>query len=373
MRNAKAHVMRTAAMLALVMVAFAGAGPSPSSTGGISFVADARAQQGGTVPGESIGNTSSSDMWRAIRRGAPGSVSLPDKQTGILIQSEGDNWRAFRNGPMSNFGAWLLGGMLVALLVFFLVRGRIKIDSGFSGRLVERFNNVERFAHWVTASSFVVLGLTGLNMLYGRYVIKPLIGGEAFSTLTMWGKYAHDFMGFAFMFGIVMILIIWVRDNIPNRYDVVWLAQGGGLFSKGVHPPARKFNAGQKIIFWLVVLAGGSLSFTGLGLLFPFTFEPFAGTFSLLNLVGFDFPTKLTPMDEMHYTQMWHGILSLVMISVILAHIYIGWLGMEGAYDAMGTGFVDENWARQHHPIWMEEISQSGGSAKAAPAHKPDP
>jgi len=371
MRYAVARTMRLTAVLALFAAAFAGAGPAATDFG--RPVTGAWAQERGAVPGESIGNTSTSDMWRAIRRGAPGTVSLPDKQTAILIQSEGDNWRAFRNGPLSNYGAWLLGGTLVVLLVFFLIRGRIRIDAGFSGRLVERFTNVERFAHWVTASSFVLLGLTGLNMLYGRYVIKPLIGGEAFSTLTLWGKYAHDFMGFAFIFGILMILILWVRDNIPDRYDVVWLAQGGGLFSRGTHPPARKFNAGQKIIFWLVVLAGGSLSYTGLGLLFPFTFEPFAGTFAALNLFGFDLPTRLTPMDEMHYTQMWHSILALVMIAVILAHIYIGWLGMEGAYDAMGTGFVDENWARQHHPIWMEEMGQGGGHAAAAPARKPDP
>ncbi len=371
MRNAFGRITRLAAILALMMVAYAGAGLV--TTGGASSISGAWAQQRGTVPGEAIGNTSTSDMWRAIRRGARGSVSVPDKQTGILIQSEGENWRAFRNGPMSNFGVWLIAGVLVLLLVFFLIRGPVKIDSGFSGRLVERFNNVERFAHWVTASSFVVLGLTGLNMLYGRYAIKPLIGGDAFSTLTMWGKYTHDFMGFAFMFGIIMILVIWVRDNLPNKYDVVWLAQGGGLFSKGVHPPARKFNAGQKMIFWLVVLSGASLSFTGLGLLFPFTFEPFEATFAILNLVGFDFPATLSPMDEMQYTQMWHGILSLVMIAVIIAHIYIGWLGMEGAFDAMGTGFVDENWARQHHSVWMEEKGAGGGGgAGSAPARKPD-
>jgi len=337
--------------------------------GGNAVVSQAQAQEQGAVPGESVGKTSSSDMWRAVRRGAPGSVSLPDRQTGVLIQSEGDNWRALRNGPMSNYGAWLLGGVLIALAAFFLLRGRIRVDEGFSGRLVERFNNVERFAHWLTASSFIVLGLTGLNMLYGRYFIKPLIGGEAFSAMTLWGKYAHDFVAFAFMVGIVLILVIWVRDNIPNRYDWIWLSKGGGLFSKGVHPPSRKFNAGQKIIFWLVILTGASLSFSGLCLLYPFTFSPFGGTFAFLNLFGFDLPSTLTPMQEMQLTQLWHGILSLVMIAVILAHIYIGSLGMEGAYDAMGSGYVDENWARQHHSVWMQETKETtGGGASPAGA-----
>jgi formate dehydrogenase subunit gamma len=348
---------RVLAVLGLFVIGFGG---TLQNSGGLDLISPAHAQQKGAVPGESVGNTSTSDMWRIIRRGDRGSVTLPDRQTGIMIQSEGENWRAFRNGPMSTFGVWLMGGVLVLLLVYFLIRGRIKVDHGFSGRLIERFNNVERFAHWLTASSFVVLGLTGLNMLYGRYVIKPVIGGEAFSTITLWGKYVHNFLGFAFMVGIVLILVIWIRDNFPNRYDMVWLAKGGGLFSKGVHPPARKFNAGQKILFWLVVLTGVSLSFSGLCLLFPFEFSPFGATFALLNLIGFDLPANLTVMQEMQLSQAWHGILSLIMIAVILAHIYIGWLGMEGAYDAMGSGYVDENWARQHHSIWVDEMESRG-------------
>jgi len=358
-----AFVLATFALAAIAVTA-----PGDIGTAG----GTAWAQDRGAVPGDSVGNTSSSDMWRAIRRGERGGVSLPDKAIGVLIQSEGDNWRAFRNGPMSNYGAWLLGGVVVLLLVFFLLRGRIRVDGGFSGRLVERFNNVERFAHWVTASSFVVLGLTGLNTLYGRYILKPLIGGEAFSTISMWSKYVHNFMGFAFMVGIVMILVIWIRDNIPNRHDIVWLAQGGGLFSKGLHPPAKKFNAGQKIIFWLVVLTGASLSFSGLCLLFPFAFAPFQGTFALLNMVGFDLPANLTAMQEMQLTQLWHGILSLIMIAVIIAHIYIGTLGMEGAFDAMGSGYVDENWAHQHHSLWIAESGDitGGGEVEASPARQ---
>lgn len=356
---------RVLATLGILVFALSG---SPDMLGGIELTSPALAQEKGAVPGGAVGNTSSSDVWRTIRRGDPGLSSLPDRQAGILIQSEGDNWRAFRNGPMSTFGVWLMAGVLVILLAFFLFRGRIKVDHGFSGRLIERFNSVERFAHWLTASSFVLLGLTGLNMLYGRYFIKPLIGGDAFSTMTLWGKYVHNFLGFAFMVGIVLILILWIRDNMPNRHDWVWLSKGGGLFSKGVHPPARKFNAGQKIIFWLVVLTGVSLSFSGLCLLFPFEFSPFGGTFAVLNLFGFDLPTDLTVMQEMQLTQAWHGILSLFMIAVILAHIYIGWIGMEGAYDAMGTGYVDENWARQHHSLWVEEMEAKGGGEVMAGA-----
>mgnify|MGYP002725696361 CR=1 FL=1 len=349
-------LVRAAMFLGLLALGVAGV-----TVAGVSFLdGAASAQTGGTVPGKSVGNISDSELWRRIRRGQRGTVSLPDRQAGVMIQSEGDNWRAVRNGPVSFYGAWMMAAMLVVLLLFYLVRGRIRIESGWSGREVERFNGLERFAHWMTAGSFVVLGLSGLNMLYGRYFIKQLIGPDAFSTLTYYGKLGHNFLGFAFMAGLVLIVLLWVRDNMPSRADWDWIKRGGGLFTRGAHPPARKFNAGQKFIFWLTVLVGASISFSGISLMFPFAFEPFAGTFAALNMIGFDLPTTLSSMQEMQLTQLWHTILSVAMIAVILAHIYIGWLGMEGAYDAMGRGYGDENWAREHHSLWVAEMKQGG-------------
>src|SRR3546814_644891 len=180
-----------------------------------------------------------------------------------------------------------------------------------SGRKIERFNGLERFAHWLTATTFVVLALTGLNLLYGRYFLLPLVGPEIFSALTIGGKYAHNFLAFGFMIGIVMIAVLWVRQNILNRYDIIWLAKGGGMFTKGTHPPARKFNAGQKILFWIVVLGGISISLSGLALLFPFKLWLFGGTFAFLNIFGFDLPTELAPVQEMQLAHVWHAIVGL--------------------------------------------------------------
>lgn len=324
-------------------------------TGSPSLDGAAVAQTGGTVPGDSLGSTSDTDFWRAIRRGAQGTVSIEDKKAGIMIQSEGDNWRAIRNGPLSVYGSWMIFGVIAILALFFVIRGRIRVEHGLSGRTVLRFNGVERFAHWLVANCFVLLAITGLNVMYGRYVLKPLIGAEAFATLTAWGKYAHNYVGFAFMVGIVLILVLWIKDNIPNRYDMQWLAKGGGMFTKGSHPPAKKFNAGQKILFWLVVLGGISISVSGISLMFPFELNLFSGTFAALNVFGLGLPTDLTPMQEMQYSQLWHAVLALLLTAVIIGHIYIGTLGMEGAFDAMGTGEVDRNWAREHHPLWLEE------------------
>ena len=326
-------------------------------------VNQAFAQTAGTVPGNTLGSSSDAEIWRAIRQGQQGNVSIQDRKAGILIQSEGDNWRAWRNGPLSLYGAWAMLGVIALLALFFLVRGRIRIDAGPSGRLIERFNNPERFAHWLLATSFIILALTGLNLMYGRYVILPIVGPEFFSALTQLGKYAHNYVGFAFMLALVMILVLWIRHNIPNRHDVVWLAKAGGMFKKGVHPPAKKFNAGQKILFWLILLGGASISVSGIALMFPFEFEMFAGTFAVLNVFGFGLPTELTPMQEMQYSQLWHALMGLFLIAVVIGHIYIGTIGMEGAFDAMGSGKVDSNWAKEHHSLWAAEAkpSESGG------------
>ena len=358
-----------AGMLALAL-AYGGAA---GLTGSLALDHWAAAQEEGRVPGKSLGNTSDSDFWRQARRGVQGSVSLPDKKYGVLVQSEGDNWRAFRNGPVSVYGGWALAAVIVVLAIFFVLRGRVRVEQGLSGKTIKRFNGVERFAHWLAATSFVVLALTGLLVLYGRYLFGAGPAGnvgdfttmhKVFAAITYYGKLAHNFVAFGFMAGVVLILVLWLRDNIPDKYDLAWLSKGGGLLVKGVHPPAKKFNAGQKAIFWLVVLGGISLSSTGIALLFPYQFEFFSATFAFVNLFGFDLPTDLTVIAEMQLNQLWHTIVGLAMMVLMIAHIYIGTLGMEGSFWAMGNGQVDENWAREHHSVWAAEVT-----GQSAPEH----
>ncbi len=186
---------------------------------------------GGNVPGGHLGTASDTDIWRAVRMGIRGNVSIPDKQAGVMIQSEGDNWRAWRNGPITTGGAWGMLGTIGLLALFFVFRGRIRIEAGPSGKSIERFNEIERFAHWLTAGSFVLLALTGLNLLYGRHVLLPVLGPEAFAALSLAGKYVHNYVSFAFMAGLVLMLVLWVRHNIPDKHDLIWLAQLGGLFT----------------------------------------------------------------------------------------------------------------------------------------------
>lgn len=309
-------------------------------------------QTGGTVPGGSQGNLSDSEMWRSVRKGIEGNVSIPDKNAGVLVQSEGDNWRALRNGPIKEWGAIALGAIFGILVLFYLLRGKIMIEHGPAGKTVTRFADIERIGHWLLAVSFIILAITGLNITYGKYVLLPVIGPEAFSWITTVGKWLHNYVAFAFMVGVVMTFVTWIKHNFPNKHDLNWIAKGGGLFVKGVHPPSKKFNAGQKLIFWSVFLGGVALSLTGIVMLFPFQI---------------DFSPGLSPMEEMQFVTIWHTIISIGLIVIVVGHIYIGSIGMEGAFDAMGSGEVDQNWAREHHSIWADEVL---GPEKAAKAPK---
>ncbi|HEX9463523.1 MAG TPA: formate dehydrogenase subunit gamma [Alphaproteobacteria bacterium] len=263
-----------------------------------------------------------------------GRVSIPDEKSATLVQPQGREWREVLEGPVKSAGGWLLVAVIVVLAAFFAWRGRVRVEGGFSGRTVERFNALDRFTHWLTAVSFVILGLSGLNMTFGRRLILPLIGPESFHSLTTIGKWSHDYVSFAFVFGVFLMAVLWIRHNFFRAFDVEWLREGGGLLKKGVHPPAGKFNAGQKIIFWLVILGALVQAVSGYMLMFPFYVADMAG---------------------MQLSLLVHAVAGLLFVALILAHIYIGTLGMEGAFDAMGTGQVDVNWAKEHHSLWAPE------------------
>ncbi|MBC8337534.1 MAG: formate dehydrogenase subunit gamma [Rhodospirillales bacterium] len=353
--------------LLLVYGAVAGLTGSP-----LLETAPAAAQKGGAVPGNFSGNLSDAELWRAIRKGVQGRSDMQDPQAGVLVQSQGDNWRAFKNGPLSQFGGWLLLAAIVVLGLFRALRGQVKIDEGPSGQTIERFNQIERAAHWLLASSFIYLALTGLNLSYGRYWLLPLIGPETFSTLTYYGKITHNYVAFAFMAGLISIFVLWVRDNILDGSDLPWILAGGGLLWKGSHPPAKKFNFGQKVIFWIVIFGGVSLAWSGLSLVFSSVIAPWGVTFGFLNIFGFGLPTDLTPLQEVQLSVLWHSITSTIMVAVIIAHIYIGTtLGMEGAIGAVSDGQVDVNWLKEHHSLWAEEIGVIGSSSHTGGGEQP--
>jgi formate dehydrogenase subunit gamma len=270
----------------------------------------------------------------------------------VLIQPAGRQWDYFHEVILHWLGAIVILGMIVLLALAYLVMGRIRISSGRSGRKVRRFTGFERFSHWLTAVSFVLLGLTGLNITFGKLVLLPVIGPEAFSAFAQNAKYVHNFVSFSFVVGLVLIVALWIKDNIPGRVDIDWVKQGGG-FIKSKHAPAGRFNAGEKLVFWFALGAGVAVIVSGYLLLFPFY---------LTNIAG------------MQIAQVVHAVVAVLFVAVILAHIYIGTLGMEGAFEAMGTGEVDLNWAKEHHDRWLaDKLAKEGsagqpGTPPAAPA-----
>jgi formate dehydrogenase subunit gamma len=269
-----------------------------------------------------------------------GRGSIPDTKSYTIEQPAGRDWRHFHEVTLRWIGAVAILGTLALLVVFYLWRGMVRIESGRSGRTIVRFNAAERFVHWMTSACFIILGLSGLNITFGRPLLLPLMSPEAFTAWSEWAKYAHNYLSFPFTLGVILIFLMWIAGNMPNRVDLEWFKRGGGMVGHD-HPPAYRFNGGQKMIYWIVVLGGTAVAVSGYILIFPF--------------YGTDIQT-------MQNAEMVHGIVAMLFIAAMLGHIYIGTIGMEGAFEAMGEGTVDVNWAKEHHNLWLEEESARTGA-----------
>jgi formate dehydrogenase subunit gamma len=303
-------------------------------------------------------------VWREVRSGEANYTSIKGPETGVLVQPQakffgqdtmstaGEAWRKYRNGPITFYGGWLVVLAAVAIGAFYLWKGPIKLHEPPSGRLMLRFTTLERWAHWSVAISFCVLGISGLVMLFGKHVLLPVIGYTLFAWLTMLMKNLHNFIGPLFLISIVLFAVIYVRYNFPSAGDLRWLLSLGGMGSDHQVPSGR-FNAGEKGWFWLsVVVLGTVMSVTGLIMLFP-NFEQVRATMQQANIV--------------------HGIGGVLFIAMSFAHIYMGTIGTEGAYQGMRTGYVDEEWAKEHHELWYDDVKsgKARGGDKPAPAAQP--
>ena len=337
-------MMRLAARLRFMFGAFVLAGF-------IALAAPAHAQQQSPIIDPTASVVNEQTLLRELPR-IPGDIDQLDPRARVLEQPAGRVWDHFHEVTLYWVGAIVILGTLAALAAAYFLLGRLRISAGRSGRKVPRFKAVERFAHWLTAVSFVVLGITGLNITFGKHVLLPLIGYDVFAAFSEAAKYVHNFTSFAFVLGLVLIVAIFIKDNIPDKTDIEWFRQGGG-FIKSKHAPARRFNAGEKLVFWGALGAGILVSVSGYLLLFPFYVTDIAG---------------------MQIAQVVHAVIAVLFVALILGHIYIGTLGMEGAFEAMWTGEVDSNWAKEHHDLWFEGLlakdrpASAGKSTSAAPA-----
>jgi formate dehydrogenase subunit gamma len=286
------------------------------------------------------------DFWRDIRERdatpfsqSPGTTQVKGVDSGSLINKAGEDWRLFRMDKLVPIGAWMLLGMTGIIALFYFARGRIPIEGGRSGMELERFSVAQRMVHWVVAGLFILLGVTGLILLYGRFVLIPILGPEGFGATASASKEAHNLFGPIFPFAVLAVMVYYIKGNAFRKVDLQWFLKGGGLFKKHGHANSEKYNAGQKVWFWLIVVLGLVISVSGYIL---------------------DFPNFGQGRQVMALAHVSHGIVGILFIVVSLGHIYIGSIGMEGAIEAMTTGKVDANWAKEHHDLWYDEMEKAG-------------
>ncbi len=331
---------------------------APSADADPKYKDQTNAQRAEVQPGNNA------PMWRAVGQGVTGVTSLPKSQApeaGNLIQpfvqypgsrlaSAGEAWRQVRNNIIIPYGAALLLIAVGAMALFYFSKGTIELHGQETGRKIERFTPFERSAHWTNAIAFCALAISGIVMAYGKYFLLPIIGGNLFGWLTYALKNVHNFAGPLFTVSLVVVFITFVKDNLPSKDDVAWLLKGGGLFS-GVEVPSHRFNAGEKVLFWAGVLFLGAVVVAS-GL--------------VLNML---IPGLIYERSTMQIANMIHGVASLLMMAMFIGHIYMGTLGMRGAYSAMRSGYVDETWAKEHHELWYDDIKAGKIPAnRSAPA-----
>ncbi|MEO8202405.1 MAG: formate dehydrogenase subunit gamma [Betaproteobacteria bacterium] len=318
---------------------------------------DSQARRQAVQPGNNA------PVWREVRSGEANYTSIKGPETGVLIQQQakffgqdvmstaGEAWRQYRNGPVTFYGGWLVVVAAVAIAIFYLWKGPIRLHEPPTGRMMLRFTAIERWTHWSVAISFSILGISGLVILFGKHILLPVIGYTLFAWLTILMKNLHNFIGPLFIVSIFLMAIIYVRYNFPHARDLKWIAHMGGMFS-GKEIPSGRFNAGEKGWFWAgLVLLGTVMSISGLILLFP-NFDQLRATMQQANIV--------------------HAVGAVIFIAMSFAHIYLGTIGMEGAYDGMRHGYVDEEWAKEHHLLWYEDV-KSGRTSTDEPVASPPP
>ena len=288
-------------------------------------------------------------VWREVKSGQPNSTTAQGREAGVLMQAQarfpgqdgmttaGEAWRKFRNGPITFYGGWLVVLAAAVIAAIYFAQGPIKLHEKPSGRMIERFSLVERWAHWVMAVSFCVLAVSGLILLFGKHVLLPVIGYTLFAWLSALAKNLHNFVAPLFIVSLLVFIVIYIKDNLPEKGDLAWLVNGWKMF-KGEHLPSGRFNAGEKAWFWGgVVVLCLITSASGVVMLFP-NFEAFElrATFQQASVV--------------------HAIAAVLVIAAGLGHIYMGTIGVEGAYGNMRDGVTDETWAKEHHQYWYEDV-----------------
>jgi formate dehydrogenase subunit gamma len=324
---------------------------TPAQQQGAADVPRAAEGQAAQAKREETQPLNNAPFWRDVREGERNpyqTTQVRGIETAILVQTEGEIWRQIRNGPITVYGGWMMVLVFLAIGLFYWRKGQIRLHDPKTGRVIVRFTAWERLVHWTTAIAFVILAVSGIIMLFGRYVVLPATGYTLFSILAIISKNAHNFVGPLFVVCTVIMFVTFVRDNMWRACDWKWFRKFGGLFT-GEHVPSGKFNAGEKAWFWFgVTILGIIVSVSGLVL---------------------DFPNFGQGRETMQISNVVHAVAAVIFMAMSLGHIYLGTIGLEGSYDSMRHGTVDETWAKEHHEYWYQQEMAARG--RAAPGAAP--
>jgi formate dehydrogenase subunit gamma len=283
------------------------------------------------------------ELWREVRQRdgeVEGISQVKSPGANVLVNVSGQSWREYRMQELVPTAGAAIFIVLVIIAIFRLLRGRINLENGRSGVKILRFTTSQRAAHWSTAILFVVLGLTGLTLLLGRKFLIPVFGAEGFSSIAVAAKFLHDYLGPLFILALTWLFVLFVRDNIPSpKLDLQWFLKGGGLFGK--HVSSDRYNAGEKLWFWVA-------SIVGLGV--------------IVSGVVLDFPIFGQTRATMEFYHWVHSVSAIILIVVSFGHIYMGTAALEATFEVMQTGYCDSNWAKDHHDLWYEKVKDSGES-----------
>lgn len=202
-------------------------------------------------------------------------------------------------------------------------------------KYLKRYEDGERMTHWVVAITFVLAALSGLAFFHpSLFFFSHLFGGGP------WTRILHPLIGLLMFLAFALMALHHWRDNVMKPGDSEWRKKAPDLLL-GRHPdmpPAGKFNAGQKVLFWVLLVCMLVLLATGVALWRPWI-------------------APLLPVDLLRLSVLLHAVGAAVLVLMVIGHIYMG-IWTKGSIRGMTRGNVPEDWARLHHPAWHREMTQ---------------
>jgi formate dehydrogenase subunit gamma len=199
--------------------------------------------------------------------------------------------------------------------------------------LIERYAAEDRINHWVVAITFVLLALSGLALFHpAAFWLTNLFGGG------QWTRILHPFIGVVMFVAFAWMALKFWQHNVLADNDRRWLRQWRDVVNNREErlPEVGRYNAGQKLLFWVMVACMAVLILSGIVIWQPY----FAPAF---------------PITLIRIASLLHALAAFLLILGIIVHIYAA-LWIKGSIGAMMRGTVTRAWARKHHPAWYREV-----------------